>query len=415
MAMKSIIKATLLTLLLLCSNAMAGWLYAVKTTDTDLSLVRINPESLEIEEVGALPLQSGWPQGGMAWDPVSQTLYLLLDQWFDDSPGTSMALYTVDTQTAATTLIGPNNLLVTGLDYDCKNGDLLALNNRGGFYNIDTSSAYGRSIPHLEDPLAPFHRGFTGLAYNQVEDMLVGLDGLARLKGSEANLDQLDWRTGGGYSSLFINPQDGRDNWSLAYDIDRNLYWTVNKYGELYSFDAANEFQYTRRMTGLGDLKHLVYVHDTPCEPHLFPINYGLTDAWFDPVTAGQGFLITVFPEIKRMFVAWFTYDTERPPEDVTAILAEPGHRWLTAQGPYEDDIANLTIFMTEGGVFDSANPAASTDPAGDGTMTVIFEDCNSGSISYDITSIGRTGEVPIERIVLGKVPLCEQLEQFAR
>jgi hypothetical protein len=90
-----------------------------------------------------------------------------------------------------------------------------------------------------------------------------------------------------------------------------------------------------------------------------FKINPGLNDAWFNPATNGQGFLITVFPEIKQMFLAWFTYDTERPPEDVTAMLGGPGQRWLTAQGPYEGDTANLTIFVTEGGVFDAAEPAA--------------------------------------------------------
>jgi hypothetical protein len=278
----------------------------------------------------------------------------------------------------------------------------------GGFYSIDTKNRTAKSIPYTPGD----DQNFTGLAYNQVQDILVGL------KGQEGDLYLLDWRTGGDSSLLYDNPQTGKDTNSLAYDVDQKLYWSVNSDGELYSYDPANDFQLTRRQTGLGDLRFLVYVHDNPCEPPPIPpipINYGVTDAWFDPVTAGQGFLITVFPEIKRMFVAWFTYDTERPPEDVTAILAEPGHRWLTAQGPYEDDIANLTIFMTEGGVFDSANPAASTDPAGDGTMTVIFEDCNSGSITYDITSIGRTGEVPIERIVLDKVPLCEQLEQFAQ
>jgi len=68
-----------------------------------------------------------------------------------------------------------------------------------------------------------------------------------------------------------------------------------------------------------------------------FQINAGLNDAWYDPETAGQGFLITVFPDIGQMFLAWFTYDVERPGEGVTAQLGEPGHRWLTAQGPYAD------------------------------------------------------------------------------
>lgn len=45
-------------------------------------------------------------------------------------------------------------------------------------------------------------------------------------------------------------------------------------------------------------------------------INAGFNDAWFNPATKGQGFLITVFPEIKQIFLAWFTFDTERPPGD---------------------------------------------------------------------------------------------------
>jgi formylglycine-generating enzyme required for sulfatase activity len=139
-------------------------------------------------------------------------------------------------------------------------------------------------------------------------------------------------------------------------------------------------------------------------------INAGLNDAWYNPFTDGQGFLITVFPVLQQMFVAWFTYDTERPPEDVTAMLGEPGHRWLTAQGPYEGDTANLTIFVTEGGVFDSAEPATSTDLDGDGTMTIEFADCTEGLVSYEITSLGISGEIPIQRIALDNVVLCETL-----
>jgi len=31
-----------------------------------------------------------------------------------------------------------------------------------------------------------------------------------------------------------------------------------------------------------------------------------------------------VFPDIDKMFLAWFTYDKQRPPQDVTAMLGEP-------------------------------------------------------------------------------------------
>lgn len=141
-----------------------------------------------------------------------------------------------------------------------------------------------------------------------------------------------------------------------------------------------------------------------------FYINPGLNDAWYNPATNGQGFLITVFPDIKQMFLAWFTYDTARPPEGVTAILGEPGHRWLTAQGPYSGDTANLTIYLTEGGVFDKAEPEASNDGIGDGTLTLEFADCSEALINYAITSIGISGEIPIQRIVPDNIPLCEAL-----
>jgi hypothetical protein len=141
-----------------------------------------------------------------------------------------------------------------------------------------------------------------------------------------------------------------------------------------------------------------------------FTINPGLNDAWFDPTTSGQGFLITVFPDIKQMFLAWFTYDTERPPENVSAFLGEPGHRWLTAQGPYSGDTANLTIFMTEGGVFDAAEPVASADPAGYGTLTLKFANCTEGLVNYEITSLAISGVIPIQRITQDNVALCETL-----
>jgi hypothetical protein len=148
---------------------------------------------------------------------------------------------------------------------------------------------------------------------------------------------------------------------------------------------------------------------DTPVS---FQINPGLNDAWYNPATNGQGFLITVFPDTGQMFLAWFTFDTQRPPEDVTALLGDPGQRWLTAQGPYGGDTANLTIFVTEGGVFDSASPSASTDPAGDGTLTLEFADCAEGMVTYAITSLGISGEIPIQRISLDNVPFCESFEQ---
>jgi hypothetical protein len=152
----------------------------------------------------------------------------------------------------------------------------------------------------------------------------------------------------------------------------------------------------------------LDYILLVPAPP--FVINAGINDAWFNSQTNGQGFLISVFPAIQQMFVAWFTFDTQRPAADTPSGVGEPGHRWLIAQGPYSGDTANLTIYVSKGGVFDSIAPAAETDPAGDGTMRLEFADCSNALVTYDIASAGLTGEIPIERVAPHNVALCEEL-----
>ena len=112
-------------------------------------------------------------------------------------------------------------------------------------------------------------------------------------------------------------------------------------------------------------------------EPPVFGINKGMNDAWFNPLTPGQGFFLTVFENTQTMFLGWFTYDVERPASDVEAILGDPGHRWITAQGNYIGDSAELDVYVTNGGVFDSAGPADTSSEL-QGTLRVQFIDCFS-------------------------------------
>ena len=91
-------------------------------------------------------------------------------------------------------------------------------------------------------------------------------------------------------------------------------------------------------------------------------------------------------------------------------MIGGPGQRWFTAQGPFSGDTANLVLFETRGGVFDRADPAPTTEPAGIGTLVLEFADCSNGMASYDIPSLGMSGEIPIQRIVEDNVPLCEVL-----
>ncbi len=136
-----------------------------------------------------------------------------------------------------------------------------------------------------------------------------------------------------------------------------------------------------------------------------FLINPGLNDAWYSPLTNGQGFFIVVYPQIEQIFLSWFTYDTQRPDESVPAMMGDPGHRWLTAQGSYAGNKAVLDVYETKGGVFDEGTPAPATTK--DGTIIVEFSGCEAGTVSYDISSINQQGVVPIERIVADNIALC--------
>ncbi len=138
-----------------------------------------------------------------------------------------------------------------------------------------------------------------------------------------------------------------------------------------------------------------------------FEINAGLNGAWYNPATDGQGFFITVFPVLGAMSVAWFTYDTALPDDGVEAQLGDPGHRWLTAVGEFDGDQAVFDISITSGGLFDTATDIKRRS---DGTLSVRFTGCNSGSIDYDIPSIGLKGTVLIQRVANDNVAMCETL-----
>lgn len=190
-----------------------------------------------------------------------------------------------------------------------------------------------------------------------------------------------------------------------------------------FASETSSSFTYERTFNSVAEILYYCTVHSVPgadrssnmngrivvegAEPGLM-INAGLNDSWFYPETGGQGFFITVFPDIQKMFLAWFTYELERPDGNITAMLGEPGHRWLTAFGDYSGDTATLDIEITQGGVFDSPEPVPTQSL--DGTITVTFADCSTGLVEYNIPSVGRSGSVPIQRLANDNVAVCEAM-----
>jgi hypothetical protein len=59
----------------------------------------------------------------------------------------------------------------------------------------------------------------------------------------------------------------------------------------------------------------------------------------------------------------------------------------------------------------DKGDALADTDPPGvDGTLTLTFDSCNSGSVENDITSIDKQGIIPIGRVADDNIVICEAL-----
>ena len=145
--------------------------------------------------------------------------------------------------------------------------------------------------------------------------------------------------------------------------------------------------------------------------PGPLQLNAGLNGAWFNPETPGQGILVDVFTERRQLFVAWFTFDLERPSGGTGPMIGDDGHRWLTALGHYaeEDSAISLEIENTRNGVFDSAEPPVIQD-AGYGSIELEFSDCLNGTMTYDIPAGPVSGVIPITRIANDHLGLCARL-----
>jgi hypothetical protein len=140
-----------------------------------------------------------------------------------------------------------------------------------------------------------------------------------------------------------------------------------------------------------------------------FQINPGLNGAWFNPETPGQGLLIEVFANIPLLFAAWFTYENQHIADNPPATIGNNEHRWLTAQGGYFADTANLAINLTTGGLFDN-NAAVINTAAGE--LKITFQDCSHGLVEYQLSNSGISGQFPISRLASDNIPYCLELNK---
>ena len=66
---------------------------------------------------------------------------------------------------------------------------------------------------------------------------------------------------------------------------------------------------------------------------------------------------------------------------------------------------------LTTGGLFDDPQEVTNSEPGTQGTMTLTFTDCKTGTVDYNFTAIGLSGTVPIQRLANDNVALCETMD----
>ncbi|MCH7507441.1 MAG: hypothetical protein IID60_09085, partial [Proteobacteria bacterium] len=139
-----------------------------------------------------------------------------------------------------------------------------------------------------------------------------------------------------------------------------------------------------------------------------FFINAAISDAWFFSDTNGQGFFIIVYEDSKSVFLAWFTFETEDRQAGLSANVGEPFHRWLIGQGPFDGDTALLEVFLASGMVFDSDEFPVDLVKYEDAIIKIVWTDCETGLLEYNIPTLGLMGVIPIQRVAADKVAACE-------
>ena len=146
--------------------------------------------------------------------------------------------------------------------------------------------------------------------------------------------------------------------------------------------------------TGLGSIdigNFLTQWNNTT--PSVFNLDqHGLTGAWYNPATGGQGFIVESYKDLGGagkgyLTAGWYTFD----------VSAAGGQRWYTLQGPANsgDASAALGIFAATGGNFNATPKVSATQV---GTATLSFTDCTTGALNFSFND-GRTGSIPLTRL----------------
>lgn len=276
-----------------------------------------------------------------------------------------------------------------------------------------------RSVPDFVIQGGAFTFGEAGAANVLTDDPIANEFQRPNVRGTIAMALQQD-QPDSARSSWFINLIDNSDgldpqSFTVFGEVIGEGMEVVDAIAQLQRWNAGQSFQEIPLINYPGggvaiDETHLVFTEMSVVTG--IPFNAGLNGSWFNAETSGQGFFLDYFSDLNLALLAWFTYDTTQPAEDASSAVGDPGNRWVTAQGFVVGNVGDLDVIVTSGGLFNDPDSTATNSEAGTyGSISLSFEDCSNGLVTYNFTQSGLSGSVPITRLANDNVALCEQLD----
>jgi cyclophilin family peptidyl-prolyl cis-trans isomerase len=171
----------------------------------------------------------------------------------------------------------------------------------------------------------------------------------------------------------------------------------------LYRYDEGTNPQQSNPVLD----RNVVEIYRAYVLAETFNINAGLSGAWFNPDTVGQGIYFEVLPSVDTLIMAWFTHDTELPGDAVPSTIGAAGNRWITASGNYQGDQFIGKIYVTTGGLFNDPTAVTFIEV---GEVIITFSSCGEAVMSFVLEDSEISDSINIQRISGANIALCEQL-----
>jgi len=115
-------------------------------------------------------------------------------------------------------------------------------------------------------------------------------------------------------------------------------------------------------------------------------INAGMSGAWTNLDTLGQGMFLDVIESSGQIFLGWFTYEAD---QGINGDEQDNTHRWMVAIGPFTGNTAELELLSVSGGTFNGPDEVTETPV---GTATLTFRSCTEAVFDYQLdVGISRT------------------------